>query len=307
MQIFRTIPPLAKLPVALAIGNFDGVHLGHQEMLRRLKHVSSELNIPSCVMTFEPHPREFFAPDHAPARLASLREKLELLAAYGIDRAQVCRFNFDFAKVTADEFITNILIQGLGVRWLIAGNNFRFGARRAGDIAMLTRTGTERGFEVACLEDVAIDGIRVSSTAVREALAMGDLESAEKLLGRPYSISGRIVKGDRIGRTLGFHTANVQMRHNKPPLSGVYAVETHGIDEKPLQGVANLGQRPTVNQQKKWTLEVHLFNFNRDIYGQHMRIDFLHKIRGEQKFPNFEALKNQIAVDAESAKRYFLA
>ena len=172
---------------------------------------------------------------------------------------------------------------------------------------MLRHHGKEHGFDVSCLEDVTIDGVRVSSTAVRDALSSGDLASAKKLLGRDYSISGRIVTGDKIGRTLGFHTANVQMRHNRPPLSGVFAVKASGIDGKPLQGVANLGQRPTVNQKKQWTLEVHLFNFNRDIYGEHMRVDFLHRIRGEQKFPDFAALKNQIAVDADAAKQFFVA
>jgi len=306
MQIFRKIPHATKSPIALAIGNFDGVHLGHQEMLKRLGQAAFDQGIESCVITFEPHPREFFAPDHAPARLTSLREKLELFASYGVQRTHIFRFDFEFAKVSAENFIQRILVAGLDARWLIAGNNFRFGARRAGDTAMLQREGKEGGIDVVCLGDVSIDGARVSSTAVREALATADLALAKKLLGRHYSISGRIVKGDQIGRKLGFHTANVQMRHNMPPLSGVFAVEVHAIGTRPLQGVANLGKRPTVNQKNKWTLEVHLFNFNRDIYGEHMRVDFVHYIRGEQKFQNLDGLKQQIAADAEAAKNYFL-
>ena len=309
MQVNRGTPSQAEKPVALVIGNFDGVHLGHQAMLLRLKETSKRLNLASCVMTFEPHPREFFAPDQAPTRLTSLREKLELLAEYGVDQVQICRFNYDFAKIGAKEFVANILQQGLAAQWVLVGDDFRFGARRAGDLAMLRSLSSSYGFEVEEMSTYNVDGIRVSSTAVRKALSSDDLGLARRLLGRPYSISGKVVNGDKLGRRIGFPTANMQLRHNRPPLSGIFAVEVRGaLDTSPQQvtrGVASLGVRPTVHEDGKPVLEVHLFDFNQEIYGQHLRMDFLHKLRDEEKYSDLDTLIRQIRLDVENAKKYF--
>ena len=278
-------------------------------MLSRLKETSKRLNIASCVMTFEPHPREFFAPDQAPTRLTSLREKLELLAEYGVDQVQICRFNYDFAKIGAKEFVANILQQGLAAQWVLVGDDFRFGARRAGDLAMLRSLSSSYGFEVEEMSTYNVDGIRVSSTAVRKALSSDDLGLARRLLGRPYSISGKVVNGDKLGRRIGFPTANMQLRHNRPPLSGIFAVEVRGaLDTSPQQvtrGVASLGVRPTVHEDGKPVLEVHLFDFNQEIYGQHLRMDFLHKLRDEEKYSDLDTLIRQIRLDVENAKKYF--
>jgi len=311
MRISRTIPLVADVPVALTIGNFDGVHLGHQAMLSRLSTAARERGLASCVMTFEPHPREFFAPDKAPTRLTSLREKLELLQKAGVERVHICRFNFDFAKTTPEDFIERLLQRGLGARWIQVGDDFRFGARRAGDFAMLKTAEARCGFEVQAMTSVMVEGVRVSSTAVRERLAAGDMEGAQQLLGRPYSISGRIVHGNGFGRKLDCPTANVLMKHNRPPLSGIFAVEVSGLGEDAgnagLPGVASLGVRPTVTSDARPCLEVHLFDFNRDIYGRHIKVEFLHKFRDEEKYADVETLKRQIALDVENAKRYFAA
>lgn len=305
MRISRTIPVAANTPVALTVGNFDGVHLGHQAMLARLAEAARRLKVPSCVMTFEPHPREFFAPDQAPTRLTSLREKLELLAQFGVERVQICRFDFEFAKTTPEDFITRILRRGLAARWILVGDDFRFGARRAGDLSMLKQAEAECGFRVHAMHSVMVDGERVSSTQVRKALAAGDLTRAAHLLGRPYSISGRVVSGDRLGRKLGWPTANVLMKHNRPPLAGIFAVEVNGIDGRVLPGVASLGVRPTVAHDARPSLEVHLLDFGREIYGAHLKVDFLHKFRDEEKYADVETLKRQIAVDVENTRAFF--
>lgn len=307
MRISRTIPVAADTPVALTIGNFDGVHLGHQAMLARLIAAARARALPSCVMTFEPHPREFFAPDQAPTRLTSLREKLELLERAGVDRVQICRFNFDFAKTAPEDFIERLLQRGLGARWIQVGDDFRFGARRAGDFGMLKTAGARCGFEVHALTSVAVDGERVSSTAVRDRLAAGDMDGAQRLLGRPYSISGRVVHGDGFGRTLGCPTANILMKHNRPPLAGIFAVEVRGLGEQPLPGVASLGVRPTVARDARPCLEVNLFDFSRDIYGAHLKVEFLHKFRDEEKYADVETLRRQIALDVRNARQYFAA
>ena len=305
MRISRTVPAAADTPVALTVGNFDGVHLGHQAMLARLIEAARGLGVPSCVLTFEPHPREFFAPDKAPTRLTSLREKLELLERAGVERVQICRFNFDFAKTTPEDFIARILCSGLAARWILVGDDFRFGARRAGDFAMLKQSESRCGFDVQAMTSVTVDGARVSSTAVREALAAGDMPRAQRLLGRSYSISGRVVSGDRIGHQLGCPTANVLMKHNRPPLAGIFAVEVHGIDRRALPGVASLGVRPTVARNARPGLEVHLLDFGRDIYGAHLKVDFLHKFRDEEKYADVVILKRQIAIDVENTRAYF--
>ena len=307
MRVFRTLLANAGGPVALTIGNFDGVHIGHQAMLARLADAARRLGVPPCVMTFEPHPREFFAPDKAPTRLTSLREKLELLAQFGVERVHICRFNFEFAKTAPEDFIERILHSGLAARWILVGDDFRFGARRAGDLAMLKQAAGRCGFEVHAMGSVMADGVRVSSTAVREALAAGDMQRAQRLLGRPYSISGRVVTGDRIGRKLGFPTANVLMKHNRPALAGIFAVEVHGLGAQPLPGAASLGVRPTVTNIPQPRLEVHLLDFDRDIYGAHLQVDFLHKFRDEEKYADVETLRRQIAVDVQNARQYFLS
>ncbi len=306
MLIRRSIPAVADTPVVLTIGNFDGVHLGHQAMLARLAEAARRLKVPSCVMTCEPHPREFFAPDQAPTRLTSLREKLEWLDRAGIERVQICRFNFEFAKTTADDFIARILHRGLAARWILVGDDFRFGARRAGDIGLLRALGPRFGFEVEAMHTIEHAGSRVSSSVVRAALAAGDLRAAEDLLGRPYSISGRVEHGNKLGRELGYATANVQLKHNRPPLMGIYAVRVHVNGTPALPGVASLGVRPTVKSDGRAVLEVHLFDFDRDLYRHHMRVEFLHKIRDEAKFSDLDALKAQIARDCEEAKNFLM-
>ncbi len=308
MRVTRGIPAAANSPVALTIGNFDGVHLGHRAMLDELARAARRLNVPACVMIFEPQPREFFAPDKAPARLTSLREKLSWLEAAGVNHVHVCRFNYAFAQIAAQDFIERVLVRGLGVKWLQVGDDFRFGSRRAGDFVMLKQEAPRLGFEVQALPSVMVEGIRVSSTAVRDALAAGDLAKAARYLGRAYSISGRVVRGDQLGRTLGFPTANVQMKRNCAPLAGIFAVEVSGAAAGVVRGAASLGVRPTVKAQGAApVLEVYLFDFNQEIYGQQLRVDFLHKLRDEAKYADLDTLKRQIALDVQNAKTYFTA
>ncbi|MDP2785523.1 MAG: bifunctional riboflavin kinase/FAD synthetase [Sulfurimicrobium sp.] len=305
MLIFRGIPALAETPIALTIGNFDGVHLGHQAMLQRMEEAARKRGLPACVMTFEPHPREFFTPDQAPTRLTSLREKLELFEQYGVEQVFICRFNQQFSRTPADDFAADILQRKLQTKWMLIGDDFRFGAKRSGDFALLKEAGAKLGAEVEEMHSVTEAELRVSSTAVREALASGNLNLAARLLGRPYSISGRVEHGDSLGHKIGFPTANIQLKHNRPPLWGIFAVEVAGLDDHPLQGAASLGVRPTVKNNGLPTLEVHLFNFDRQIYNQHVRVDFMHKLRDEMKFPDLETLTAQIAADVEAAKSYF--
>lgn len=301
MRIFRHFHQAEGSPLALAIGNFDGVHLGHQALLRALIEAARQRGLKSAVMTFEPHPREFFSPDNAPARLASLREKLELFAEAGIDLVYVCRFNRRFAGVSAGDFMQRTLKQDMNVRAVLVGEDFRFGAGRQGSRADFAAA----GFDIISLPDVMIDDRRISSTAIRNALATGDLQQARRLLGRDYSISGKVVHGDKVGRTWGYPTANIHMLHDRPPFFGIYAVKLEGLAETRLPGVASLGVRPTVKQNGRPTLEVHLFDFQQDIYGRHVRVHFMHKIRDEMKFADVETLKLWIARDANQARQYF--
>lgn len=309
MRVTRGLPAPSDAPAALTVGNFDGVHVGHQSMLARLKHAAAERKLATGVLTFEPHPREFFAPDQAPVRLTSLREKIELVGARGIDRLHVCRFNYAFAQTTAQDFIERILVRGFNLRWLLIGDDFRFGARRAGDVVMLKQAARSLGFEVEAIASVMLGGERVSSTAVRTMLQGGDLGGAARLLDRPYSISGRVVRGDGVGRKLGFPTANVQMKHNRPPLTGIFAVEVAvqaaAAGGRRLRGVASLGVRPTMVQGGRPVLEVHLFDFDGDLYGRHLRVDFLRKLRDEEKYADLVTLTRQIALDVEDAKAFF--
>jgi riboflavin kinase / FMN adenylyltransferase len=294
MQIFRHIPN-ASSPQAIAIGNFDGMHLGHQALLRQLVAFTDTYKITPAVMTFEPHPREFFMPQNAPARLASMREKLEYFADFGVQHVYVQRFNQAFAAQTPATFM-QVLREQLIANVVMVGEDFCFGAKRAGSVQTLIAN----GFNVIPLPEVQLHGERVSSTLVRDALAAGELVKAHALLGRPYSISGKVVHGAKLGRQLGFPTANVHMRHERPALTGVYAVKLNN-----LPAVANLGIRPTLEGIPKLKLEVHVFDFNGDLYDQHVHVQFFHKLRDEQKFAGLDALKAQIALDASQAKQYF--
>lgn len=304
MRVFRGHSRPVPAPVALAVGNFDGVHLGHAELLRRLADAASRRALVPTVLSFEPHPREFFAPDAAPARLSTLREKLELLAEAGVEQTMICPFNAAFAALSADEFVEQVLVGALRVGHLIVGDDFRFGRGRTGDFALLQAAGRQHGFTVETMGSVTVDGERVSSSGVRRALADGDMERAARLLGRPYVIDGQVVHGQKLGRQIGFATANLRIKHNPLPMTGVFAVEVGGLGETPLPGVANLGIRPTVGGTRP-LLEAHLFDFARDIYGAHISVRFVHKLRDEQRFSNFDALKAQIAADAAAARAFF--
>lgn len=286
------------------IGNFDGVHRGHQAVLDRLKERAVALGLPSTVVTFEPTPQEYFAPGTAPARLTRLREKLGTFRQHGVDRIVCLRFDRRLAGLDADRFIRRILIDGLGVRFLVVGDDFRFGKGRAGDFALLEAAGRAHGFPVVSTATFSQAGQRVSSTRVREALAAGDLETAAHLLGRPYCMSGRVAPGDRRGRSIGFPTANVHLHRALAPLQGVFAVRVHGLAASALAGVANLGTRPTVDGSRP-VLEVHLFDFDADIYGKHVDVEFMRKLRDEKKFESFAALRQQIAQDSRQARDYF--
>ena len=305
MQILRGLHSLDTQTVAVTIGNFDGIHLGHQAMLNELRVAAQARGLQTAVVIFEPHPREFFTPQQAPARLTSLREKLELFSTMGIDRVHVCRFNAQFAQKTAADFI-QALDEKLHAKFVLIGDDFRFGSGRAGDFALVEKIGATRGFSVKSIHSVLHDGVRISSTAIRGALATGQIRMALEYLGRPYSISGRVVHGDGTGRKLGYPTANIQMKHNLPPLKGVYVVLAHAEGLGVLQGVASLGIRPTLKHDAKPVLEVHLFEFAQQIYGKHLRVEFLQKIRDEQKFNGLDELTRQIASDVENAKKWFI-
>ena len=326
MQVFRGFhhPGIARA-CALTIGNFDGVHRGHQAMLALLKSEALHRGLPSCVMTFEPHPRDFFAaklgkPELAPARIASLRDKLGELERCGIDQVVVLRFDEALASLPAQDFISRVLEQGLGARYILVGDDFRFGAKRQGDYATLDAAGRARGFDVARMMSYEVHGLRVSSSAVREALAQGDMEAAAVLLGRPYSISGHVVHGQKLGRRLnesadgaadGFRTLNLRFTHDKPAAHGIFAVRTHGLGGEPLDGVASLGVRPTVEDAGRVLLEVHCLDWpaglGRDgAYGKLVRVELLHKLRDEARFEGLPALTAAIRQDVEDA-RAFLA
>jgi riboflavin kinase/FMN adenylyltransferase len=287
------------------IGNFDGVHLGHQAVLTQLAMKADMLNLPAVVITFEPQPFEYFVPEKAPARLSRFREKVEALRAYSIQKLCVLRFNRQLAEMQAETFIQKLLVEGLNVRYLVVGDDFRFGKDRQGDFALLQQVGKQHGFQVVNMHTFAIEDMRVSSTRIREALQDGDLAVAEKLLGRPYRMSGRVAHGDKRGRKMGYPTANIHLHRAKVPLNGVYAVQLYGIDEEPVNGVANIGVRPTISGSDKALLEVHLFDFKRDIYGEHIQVYFLKKLREEQKFASLEQLIEQIHIDSAQAKGFF--
>jgi len=304
VRVIRGLPRAAGVPVALTIGTFDGVHRGHQAMLTRLVEAADDLALPPAVLTFDPHPREFFARASAPPRLLSLRAKLERLEAHGVDQVCIARFDATLAGLAPNEFVEQVLVRRLGVRWVLVGEDFRYGKGRAGDLAALRAAASS--FSVEAMRTVAVAGERASSTAVRTALAAGDLERAAALLGRPFTISGRVAHGQKLGRSLGFPTANIPLRY-KPPLTGIYAVRVHGLGGAARAGVASLGVRPTVKVGAPPLLEVFVFDFDETIYGRRVTVEFLHKLRDEARYPDLEALTRQIRADVAHARDYFAA
>jgi len=333
MRVFRGLPnPASRTPCALTIGNFDGVHRGHRALIERVRAAADRLDLPACVMTFEPHPREFF---HAralaegraatdlpppPARIANLRDKLDALADAGVDRVIVERFNARFASLSAEHFIEDIVVAGCHARWLMVGDDFRFGAQRRGGFAMLEDAGERFGFAVEAIPvvsepvdeagaDADAPAERVSSSAVRAALAAGDLARAERLLGHPYFISGHVIHGNKLGRTIGFPTANIlphgHATERRTAVSGIFVVRVHGVGPDPLPGVASVGVRPTVDDSGRVLVEVHIFDFVGSLYGQRVRVEFLHKLRDEEKYDDMTRLTAAIAADARAARAWF--
>lgn len=311
MQVFRHIPATDNRPTALAIGNFDGMHLGHQSLLKRLIEVAHAKSLIPAVMTFEPHPREFFTPLNAPSRLSNLREKLEYFTEAGVQKTFVCAFNQLFSAINAQAFMNEILRKKMRVNTILVGEDFRFGVKRTGTVTDFKTN----GFDLIDFASVNFANERISSTRVRDALSYGNLELASQLLGRAYSISGKVVHGAKLGRELGFPTANIHIKHERPALTGVYAVKlsltklnaTQFQEQKQdgLNAVANLGVRPTIAGVPKLLLEVHVIEFNEDLYGRHVNVEFLRKIRDEMKFSGLDALKAQIAQDIVIAREYF--
>lgn len=289
------------------IGAFDGVHKGHQAVLAKLKEKAEELGLPAVVITLEPLPREFFAPLQAPPRIMSFREKYLAIMALGIDRVLRVHFDQELSEVSAEDFIKNIFHDQLGIKYMIVGDDLRFGHERRGDFNLLTRMGKELGFEVAATNTLTNEGARVSSTRIRKALENADFELAEELLGRPYMISGKIVYGQQLGRTINTPTANLQLHRIRAAMSGVYVVEAilEGDTSNVLKGVANVGTRPTVNDGLEARLEVHLLDFDKNIYGRHLDVVFRKKLREEIKFSSLDALKKAIHNDISDAKDYF--
>jgi riboflavin kinase/FMN adenylyltransferase len=321
MKVFRRLPPAdERRPCALTIGNFDGVHLGHQAVLARLVANARERGLPACVLTFEPHPREYFAQSHAsaspsatkdaaaptvPMRILTERDKLDALADCGIDHVCIAHFNASLAAMTAEDFIADVLQEGLQARYLLIGDDFRFGARRRGDFDMLSAHAANHAFTLERMTTVAHEGERYSSSAVRRALAAGDLAQARTLLGRPYFISGHVIHGRKLGRTLGFPTLNIRVPFDNPAVSGIFIVQVHGLGERPLPAVASLGTRPAVESQGKLLLEVHVFDFNASVYGSLVRVEFLERLREERHYDNLDLLVEQIQLDARAARDHF--
>lgn len=324
MRVFRGFHHPGIAPAcALTIGNFDGVHRGHQAMLALLQSEARHRGLPTCVMTFEPHPRDFFAakagqPDLAPARIATLRDKLAELERCGIDQVVILPFDEALAALPPQDFIRQVLLNGLGARYVLVGDDFRFGAKRLGDYATLDAAGRAQGFDVARMMSYEVHGLRVSSSAVREALARGDMAGAASLLGRPYAVSGHVTHGRKLGRQLGessagaadgFRTLNLRFPHDKPAAHGIFAVLVHGLTPEPLPGVASLGNRPTVEDAGRVLLEVHCLDWPLAAeggYGKLARVELLHKLRDEAKYDGLDALTAAIAADTEAA-RAFLA
>lgn len=289
---------------ALTIGNFDGVHLGHQEVLAHLKKEAKARHLPSVVMVFESQPSEYFLGDKAPARLMRLRDKIAAFKEVGVDYVFCVKFNCEFSQLTAKDFIQKYLVEKLNVKFLSVGDDFRFGLKRQGDFHLLQQAGFQYGFVVENNPTFLSGDKRISSTAIRQALAQDNLDLAQHLLGRPYRIEGRVSHGNKLGRTIGFPTANILLQRQVNPVKGVYAVKVFLPNGEMFYGVANIGTRPTINSVLQ-VLEVHLFHFKGDLYGKRLRVEFCLKIRNEQKFPNFEALQAQIKLDAKVAQEFF--
>jgi len=319
MRVFRGFHHPGIAPAcAVTIGNFDGVHRGHQAMLALLHNEARHRGLPSCVLTFEPHPRDHFAklagkPELAPARVAMLRDNLSELERCGVDQVVVLRFDTRFAALPPAAFVDDVLVRGLGARYVLVGDDFRFGAKRAGDYAMLDAAGQDAGFDVARMMSYEVHGLRVSSSAVREALGAGDMAQAANLLGRPYSISGHVVHGRKLGRTLGFPTMNLRFRHPKPAAMGVFVVRVVGLlPERALPGVASLGVRPTVEEAGRVLLEVHALEWPAPLevasgYGRCLRVELLHKLHDERRYESIPALRDGIARDEADARAWFAA
>jgi riboflavin kinase/FMN adenylyltransferase len=320
MKIFRGFKHPGIAPAcALTIGNFDGVHRGHQAMLSLLKGEAQQRGVPSCVLTFEPHPRDFFAglthnPQLAPARVGTLRDKLHDLAACGVDQTVVLPFDARLANLSPQAFIDQVLLQGLGSRYVLVGDDFRFGQRRAGDYALLDAAGVRQGFDVARMNSYEVHGLRVSSSAVRAALGQGRMLDANRLLGHAYCISGHVVHGRKLGRTLGFNTINQRFAHWKPAAGGIFAVLVYGLGSQPLRGVANLGVRPSVDPSDvnggRVLLETHCLDWPAELgaegaYGKIARVELLHKLHDELKYGSLEALTAGITQDCQDARDYF--
>jgi riboflavin kinase / FMN adenylyltransferase len=303
MKVTRGTPHRSdRAPCALTVGNFDGVHRGHQALLMRVVAAARARDLTPAVMTFEPHPREFFAPHRAPARVSNLRDKLAAFKRCGIEHSFVQHFNRRFSQLSPSAFIEDVLLAGCAVRWLLVGDDFRFGAQRAGDTALLADYASRGAFELEVMPAIAHDGERISSTAVREALAAGDLTRASMLLNRAYSISGRVLHGRKLGRSLGFPTLNLKIEHSHPALRGIFAVRVHCIGERPVAGVASIGLRPTLEHEGRWLLEVHLFDFADAVYGRLVTVEFVQKLRDEQKYETLDALSAAIGDDAAKAR-----
>ncbi len=287
-----------------SIGNFDGVHLGHQGIISHLREQSMRLQLPAIIIIFEPQPQEYFSPQQASARLTRLREKLLAFREYNIDRVLCLPFNALLAAMPAEQFIENILIAGLDIKYLTVGDDFRFGQHRRGDFAVLEKASQQYGFELTNITTFAYANQRISSSRIRELLQAGFLSEAEQLLGRPYRLCGRVAHGDKRGRTIGIPTANIYLHRKQSPIAGVYAVTIHGLDNKIYQGVANVGNRPTVDGTRS-LLEVYIFNFSQNIYGHHLQIEFVKKLRDEKRFESFDLLKQQIYHDVADAISIF--
>ena len=318
MQVFRGFHHAALAPAcALTIGNFDGVHRGHQAMLALLRSEAQHRGLPSTVLTFEPHPRDYFAelagkPELAPARIAPLRDKLSELERCGVDQVVILPFDAKLAALSPEAFIQQVIVNGLQARYVLVGDDFRFGARRAGDYAMLDAAGDAQGFDVARMMSYEVHGLRVSSSVVREALTSGDMARVATLLGRPYTVSGHVVHGQKLGRSLECRTLNVRFGHEKPATTGIFVVRTHGLAAEPLEGVASLGVRPTVEDAGRVLLEVHCFDWPAELgveggYGKIVRVELLHKLRDEARYDGLDALQAAIHKDIADAKGFFQA
>jgi riboflavin kinase/FMN adenylyltransferase len=318
MQVFRGFHHAALAPAcALTIGNFDGVHRGHQAMLALLRSEAQHRGLPSTVMTFEPHPKDYFAallgkPELVPHRIATLRDKLAELERCGVDQVVVVPFDQRLASLSPQAFIDDVIVGGLHARYVLVGDDFRFGAKRAGDYDLLDAAGTAQGFDVARMRSYEVHGSRVSSSSVRDALLAGHMAQVAEMLGRPYTISGHVIHGAKLGRSLDCRTLNVRFGHEKPATSGIFVVRTHGLAEQPLEGVASLGVRPTVEDAGRVLLEVHCFEWPAALgkeggYGKIVRVELLHKLRDEARYDGLEALQAAIHKDIADAKGFFQA